>query len=128
MRLMIQVLALMMVLMFGIFLGIDTAEQNIHRMQGSPEAPRAVHITPDDGGVEISVLGHVYETDSPVVINREPEEEEKKEPEEAEKPPPSAPADGSWLSRAGNQTGEGLKSVTRNVLNHVAGWIEDALQ
>jgi len=123
---MVQVLALMMVLLFGIFLGIDTAEQNMHRMQGSAGAPRAVHITPDEGQVEISVLGHVYETESPVVVDRKEDKEKKEKPKTEEEKP--AANSGSWLAQAGNQTGTRIKDATRKIMDRVAGWIAEALQ
>lgn len=127
MRLLIQASALMMVLMFGIFLGIDTAEQNIHRNQGSEGAPRAVHITPQDGRVEIAVLGHVYQTESPVMINRELEE--KNGSEEAPKGETSpVDSDDSWLTVAGNQAGEGIKKTTRKALDQVLGWFQEKIE
>ncbi|MFD1406885.1 DUF3679 domain-containing protein [Kroppenstedtia eburnea] len=126
MRLLIQVLALTMVLMFGIFLGIDTAEQNIHRNQGSEGAPRAVHITPRDGRVEIAVLGHVYQTESPVVIQEE-QEPGPQEPSQAE-PAPTDPGDSGWLTTAGNQAGEGIKQATRKAIEQVVGWFQEKNQ
>ncbi|SMO50559.1 DUF3679 domain-containing protein [Melghirimyces algeriensis] len=124
MRLMIQVLALMMVLMFGIFLGIDTAEQNIHQTQGSQGAPRAVHITPDEEGqMKISVLGYVYETDQ-ALPDQEAEDSER---EEREKSNVSASdSDESWLAQAGNETGEGLKKATRKALDQLVALIEES--
>ncbi len=129
MRVGIQVVALMMVLLFGIFLGIDTAEQNIHRTQGSEGAPRAVHITPREGRVEIAVLGHVYETESPVLIQEDQEEEQKDEKSSQESsqgnPAPTASDASSWLTTAGNQAGEGIKQATRKAIEQMVGWFQE---
>ncbi|OYD07647.1 DUF3679 domain-containing protein [Paludifilum halophilum] len=123
MQLMIRVFALMLVLMFGIFLGIDTAERNIQNIQGSQGATRAVQITPnDEGRVEIAVLGHVYETETPP---EEPEEVDSGEKEEkAESTEREQVESDNWLAEAGNQTGTGMRKVSRKVLDYVVGLME----
>lgn len=125
MRMLIQVSALTMVLMFGIFLGIDTAEQNIHRNQGSEGAPRAVHITPQDGRVEIAVLGHVYQTESPVVIQEKQDKGPSPDESTQVETPPTDPDDSGWLTTAGNQAGEGIKQATRKAIEQVVGWFQE---
>lgn len=116
MRMMLQVMALMLVLMFGIFLGIDTAETNIQKVQGSEGAPRAVHITPgSEGRVEIAVLGHVY--DVPVV-----EKNEKEDKITNDVVPQHLDENSSWLAVAGNQTGGGIRRVSREVLEFLISW------
>ncbi|QKG84965.1 DUF3679 domain-containing protein [Kroppenstedtia pulmonis] len=118
MRMMLQVMALMLVLMFGIFLGIDTAETNIQKVQGSEGAPRAVHITPDsEGRVEIAVLGHVY--DVPVIEKKEKEDKDKKKNHAV---PQHLDENSSWLAVAGNQAGGGIRRVSREMLEFLISW------
>lgn len=114
---MVQVMTLMLVLMFGIFLGIDTAERNIQKIQGSEGAPRAVQITPENGRVEIAVLGHVYETDVP----EEAVEETKEEVEEVKT---VVNQQGSWLAQAGNRTGHHVRETARKVVTALADLVE----
>jgi len=45
-------------------------------MEGSEGAPRAIHITPENGRVEIAVMGQVYDAEPPV---DPPESEQVKE-------------------------------------------------
>lgn len=119
---MVQVMALMLVLMFGIFLGIDTAERNIQKIQGSEGAPRAVQITPENGKIEIAVLGNVYETDvSDEVVE---EEEEKKEGEQEKEGKQVLNHQGSWLAKTGNQTGQQVREAARKLLESLVAKVE----
>jgi hypothetical protein len=121
-RLMFQVFTLMMVLMFGLFLGIDTAEQNMQKIQGSQGAPRAVQITPENGRVEISVLGHVYEAENPV--NKEEEREPKVKEGDSSQVSSRSLEESSWMAQMSNQVGQGLRQGTRKALDAVVGWLE----
>ncbi|WP_229751881.1 DUF3679 domain-containing protein [Marinithermofilum abyssi] len=119
---MFQVFTLMMVLMFGLFLGIDTAEQNIQKIQGSQGAPRAVQITPENGRVEIAVLGHVYEAENPV--KKEEEREPKVKKGESSQVSSRSLEESSWMAQVSNQVGQGLRQGTRKALDEVVGWLD----
>lgn len=116
MRLFLQVTALTMMLLVGIFLGIDSAERNIQEMEGAQGAPRAIHITPENGRVEIAVLGQVYDAEPP---SGSPE------PEQVKEEVREAAASGkNLLGQVGNQVGHGIRQGTRKALEMVVGWLE----
>lgn len=118
---MVQVMTLLLVLMFGIFLGIDTAERNIQKIQGSEGASRAVQITPENGRIEIAVLGHVYETEVAEETMEEAVEETEERVEEAKT---VANRHGSWLAQAGNRTGLYVRDAARKVVSALVNMIE----
>ena len=90
-----------MMLLVGIFLGIDSAERNIQEMEGQQGAPRAIHITPENGRVEIAVLGQVYDAEPPPVPP---------EPEQVKEEVQEAAASGkNLLGQVGNQVGHGIR-------------------
>ncbi|WP_107726570.1 DUF3679 domain-containing protein [Desmospora activa] len=120
MRLMVQVMALMLVLMFGIFLGIDTAERNIQKIQGSEGAPRAVQITPENGRIEIAVLGNVYETE----VSDEVVEETEEKKEAVQEGKAVVNQQGSWLAKTGNHTGQQVRKAARKVLESLVAMVE----
>jgi hypothetical protein len=116
MRFFLQVTALSMMLLVGIFLGIDSAERNIQEMEGSEGAPRAIHITPENGRVEIAVMGQVYDAEPPV---DPPESEQVKEEVQQ-----AASTGKNLLGQVGNQVGQGIRLGTRKALELVVGWLE----
>ncbi|PTM59516.1 uncharacterized protein DUF3679 [Desmospora activa DSM 45169] len=117
---MVQVMALMLVLMFGIFLGIDTAERNIQKIQGSEGAPRAVQITPENGRIEIAVLGNVYETE----VSDEVVEETEEKKEAVQEGKAVVNQQGSWLAKTGNHTGQQVRKAARKVLESLVAMVE----
>lgn len=119
---MIEVLALMLVLLFGIFLGIDTAERNIQKIQGSEGASRAVQITPENGRVEIAVLGHAVKTEAPVENVEEQVEKKKQKVKEMRG---EIGDRATLLAQVGNEMGQGLRKGTRKALDLVVGWIQE---
>ncbi|MCS1350440.1 DUF3679 domain-containing protein [Mechercharimyces sp. CAU 1602] len=107
-----QVTLLLLVLLFGIFLGIDTAEDSIQEMQGQEGASQALEIRPEDGWVEIEVLGEEFTTEYPVdKINIRAVETLKQEASEATIGPSS-----NQLAIWGNQVGTGLEEGARTTL------------
>jgi hypothetical protein len=110
-----QVTAMLMVLMFGVFLGIDTAEQNIQKIQGNEGAPRAVHITPENGRVEISVMGHVVETQNPV---------SKENVQRVKQVKRSVEQNDGLLAKMGNEMGNGIRQGTRKAIEVIVGWLD----
>ncbi|SFX66181.1 Protein of unknown function [Thermoactinomyces sp. DSM 45891] len=136
MRWMIQSVSLLVMLILGIFLGIDSAEKNMQKMQGTEGAPRAVQVTPTDGKVQIQVLGKdviLNKNDSLFEDPSSPSESSTPTPAESEKPKaqssslpqPNTDAEvsgGSSLAQFGNELGGGLKTTTRKVLDFMFGW------
>lgn len=62
----LRMFGFVLVLIMGIYIGIHMAEKNMHQLQGTEGAPKAIQITPGkDGKIEISVLGQVVETKKP---------------------------------------------------------------
>ncbi|MBN2908562.1 DUF3679 domain-containing protein [Polycladomyces sp. WAk] len=110
-----QVTALLLVLMFGVFLGIDTAEQNIQKIQGNEGAPRAVHITPENGRVEISVMGHVVETENPV---------SEKNVQRVKQVKRSVEENSGILAKMGNEMGSGIREGARKAIEVIVGWLD----
>lgn len=104
-----------MMLLVGVFLGIDSAERNIQEMEGAQGAPRAIHITPGNGRVEIAVMGEVYDAQTPVDFS---------EPERVKEEIRQAATTGkNLLGMVGNQVGHGIRLGTRKALEMVVGWL-----
>jgi hypothetical protein len=61
-----RIVGLLLMLLIGMAIGINAAEENMQKMQGLEGAPRAIQITPKNGRIEIAVLGQVVRTDNPV--------------------------------------------------------------
>ncbi len=117
MRFTLQAISLLLATIFGIFLGIDTAEKNMQKMQGSEGAPRALQITPENGRLEISVLGHVYESENPL-----PKEKVTKKMEQTNFVEKSQ--EENLLSRIGNGVGQGLEQGTRKALEALVSLLD----
>lgn len=99
MRWLAQFIFLCLMLLFGVFFGIDRAEQNMQAIQGTQGAERVFEVSsPEEGKMAVSVLGKAYETVQPI-------EEEQIEQSR------------NFLSHLGNKTGEALQWVARKVLN-----------
>jgi len=115
MRVAFQILSLVGMLVLGIYLGIDTAEKNMHQIQGTEGAPRAIQITPQDGKIEIAVLGEVVETKNPVSkVNPVQVQEVKNEVRNGT----------NYLAVFTNQVGTGIREVTRHWVDWIFGWID----
>lgn len=106
MRWMFQVGILVLVLLFGVFLGIDRAERHMQAIQGTEGAPRVFEVTtPQEGKMEIAVLGETYETGYPAG------EERLEHGKNA-------------LSRLGNKAGEAFEWAARRTLERLFELIE----
>lgn len=57
-----RIIGLVVILLVGVFIGIDSAENNIQKMQGIEGAPKAIQLTPKADKLQINVLGQVVET------------------------------------------------------------------
>ncbi len=115
MRVWVQVTGLFTMLVLGIFVGIDLAERNMHKMQGTEGAERAIQITPKDGKVEISVFGQEIE----------PQKMDIPEQNESAKVDDQIPKDGTnYLAMAGNQMGELIRQLLRKVADLMFVWTQ----
>lgn len=138
MRWMIQSVSLLVMLILGIFLGIDSAEKNMQKIQGTEGAPRAIQVTPMDGKIQIQVLGkdvissksnHLFEdkTSTSQTIQF-PESKSSNTVTQAPSLPESkievvtSNGSSSTLAQFGNDLGGGLKSTTRKILDFMFGW------
>jgi hypothetical protein len=111
MRVLVQIICMICVLVAGIFVGIDRAEQNMQKMEGTVGAPRAIQITPQDGKIEIAVLGQVVETKNPVPkVTAKVKETVTDEYEKSGT---------NYLAVVGNEVGTGLKNLSRQVMNFI---------
>ena len=98
MRWFLQFALLCCVMLFGVFFGIDRAEQNIQATQGTWRAERVLEVTlPEEGKMAISVLGEEYTTVQPL------QEKQMKRSK-------------NFLSHAGNKTGDMLRWISRQTL------------
>ncbi|MBO8171454.1 MAG: DUF3679 domain-containing protein [Bacillaceae bacterium] len=120
MKLAFQFFFLVSILLFGVLLGIDTAEKGIRRIDGNPGASGAFHIKRVDGNrIELEVLGQTIVTDrsgNPISQQETEQTEPKKEPVIPQEQAEPAPRETSWLSRIGNQLGDWLSTNTRRGL------------
>ncbi|SHE65352.1 hypothetical protein SAMN05444392_102234 [Seinonella peptonophila] len=99
----------------GVFVGIDSAEKNIHKLQGAEGAPRAIQITPQNGKVEIALLGNVVTTQNPAkAISPKQVIEAKKQVQ----------GKTNQLAQLGNQVGSGIRQSARKLLSVIFGWID----
>ena len=62
MRYSLKILVLCFVLLIGIFVGIDSAEKNIQKMQGVEGAPGAIELKTSGNKLELNVLGQVVKS------------------------------------------------------------------
>ncbi|MBA4542655.1 MULTISPECIES: DUF3679 domain-containing protein [Thermoactinomyces] len=111
MRVLVQIVCMIGMLVTGIFVGIDRAEQNMQKMQGTMGAPRAIQITPQDGKIEIAVLGQVVETKNPVPKVAAKVRETVTSQQEKNGT--------NYLAVVGNEVGTGLKNLSRKVMNFI---------
>lgn len=101
-------------LMMGIYIGIHMAEKNMHHMQGTEGAPKAIQITPGkDGKIEISVLGQVVETKKPG---------EKYQQQVIELKNQVTEGTNQW-SDLGNYIGHEVRETARGLLGWMFAWI-----
>jgi hypothetical protein len=118
MRASVQMIGLVSMLILGIFLGIDSAEKNMQKMQGIEGVSRAIQITPVDGKIEISVLGQTMETKNPVPnIVQEPVREVK----ETIQPESGQPESGR-LATFNNGVGVHFRDTMRKVAEILLSW------
>lgn len=97
MRWMLQFFFLCFMLLFGVFFGIDRAEQNMQAIQGI-EGEQVFEVSvPEEGKMALSVLGEEYETVQPI----QQEQIERSQ---------------NFLSHLGNKAGEGLQWMARQTL------------
>lgn len=108
MRSIIQISALVLMFVMGVFLGVNSAEDNIQKMQGTQGATRAIQITPQDGKIEISVLGQVVKAENPVK-----EIDQKKIEEVTEK----VKKESNKLATIGNEVGSGIQDMARGIVD-----------
>jgi hypothetical protein len=123
MRASVQIIGLVSMLILGIFLGIDSAEKNMQKMQGIEGVSRAFQITPVDGKIEISVLGQTVETKNLVPnIVQEPVREVKEtiQPESVQ-PEPGQPESGR-LATFNNGVGVHFRDTMRKVAEILLSW------
>lgn len=98
MRWLAQFIFLCLLLLFGVFFGIDRAEQNMQAIQGTQGTERVLEVTAsEEGKMAVSVLGKEYET-----MPFEGEQIERSR---------------TFLSHLGNKTGSALQWVARQILN-----------
>lgn len=109
MRYSIQILCLILVLLIGIFVGIDSAEKNIQKMQGIEGAPRAVQLSSTGDKLELNVLGQVVKSDK---INVTQVEKVQKTIAKSE----------NVLSNIGNAIGSNMRYYSRMMLNTIFAW------
>lgn len=138
MRWMIQSVSLLVMLILGIFLGIDSAEKNMQKLQGTEGAPRAIQVTPMDGKVQIQVLGkdvipnqnnHLFEDQTSTSTTIPTSESESVNKATQAPTLPESKVDvvtsngsSSTLAQFGNDLGSGLKITTRKILDLMFGW------
>jgi hypothetical protein len=115
-RVWVQIISLIGMLIIGVFLGIDSAEKNMQKMQGTEGAPRAIQITPQQNGrIEIAVLGEVVEAKNPV---------HKVDGKKMKIVSESVKEGTNYLAVMGNQVGTGMRTLSRKVVDLIFGWVK----
>lgn len=121
-------------LILGIFLGIDSAEKNIQKMQGTEGAPRAIQVTPVDGKIQIQVLGQEIiantlgsssqnkEVQSSTSSSKEKKQISTEQSSKINTTTVDLNTHTSSLAQMGNNIGDGVRSTTRKLLDLVFGW------
>jgi hypothetical protein len=104
-----QIMALCLVLLIGIFVGIDSAEKNIQKMQGIEGAPRAVELSTKGNKLELNVLGQVVQT-KPLDTSK------------VEKVQKSLVHSENVLSNIGNSIGSNMRYYSRMMLDSIFSW------
>ncbi len=105
----VKIIVLVAILLVGIFIGIDSAESNIQKMQGLQGAPKAVQVTPKEDKLQINVLGQVVETkhlDSAKVAHVQQ----------------SISNSENILSNIGNSIGSNMRFYSRMMLSSLFSW------
>ncbi|MGA8943132.1 MAG: DUF3679 domain-containing protein [Thermoactinomyces sp.] len=116
MRVWVQVIGLFTMLVLGIFVGIDLAERNMHKMQGTEGAARAIQIEPKDGKVEISVFGQAIEPQKwDIQVTDQNDSAQIAQPSK----------DGTnYLALVGNYMGTAIRQFLRKVADLLFVWIQ----
>jgi hypothetical protein len=109
MRFSIQMIGLAFVLLIGIFVGIDSAEKNIQKMQGVEGAPRAVQLSSKGNKLELNVLGQVVQT-------------KKIDTVKVQKVQKTIAKSENVLSNIGNSIGSNMRYYSRMMLGTVFSW------
>ena len=114
MRVWVQIIGLLAMLVFGIFIGMDVAERNMQKMQGIEGAPRAIQITPQEGKIEISVFGQTIgsEEASAKAGSENPGKSTGREMREGT----------NYLAETGNQVGTMIRELLRELADRLFAW------
>lgn len=116
MRAILQVASLIVVLLIGVFIGINSAEKNMQKIQATEgTAPRAIQITPQNGKIEISVLGQVIDAKTPTIVSNHQTAKSTNEP--------TAPIPQGTVS-IGNQVGLDFRTAAREMTDILFGWLK----
>lgn len=109
MRMVMTISGMVMMLFIGVLMGINSAENHIQKLQGMEGETKAIQITPQDGKIEIEVLGQTMQAKNPV-----PQEKIEAIKQVSES---------NALGEIGNQMGIGLRETTRKLLGTVFAWM-----
>lgn len=109
MRYSIQIMSLALVLLIGVFVGIDSAEKNIQKMQGIEGAPRAVQLSSKGDKLELNVLGQVVKTNKINTV-------------QVEKVEKTIATSENVLSNIGNSIGSNMRYYSRMMLSTIFAW------
>jgi hypothetical protein len=104
-----QIIALVFVLLIGIFVGIDSAEKNIQKIQGIEGAPRAVQVNARGHNLELNVLGQVVKS-------------KKIDAVQVDKVQNTIAQSENVLSNIGNAIGSNMRYYSRMMLGSVFSW------
>lgn len=114
MRVWVQIIGLLVMLVFGIFIGMDVAERNMQKMQGMEGAPRAIQITPQEGKIEISVFGQTINSEE-ASASTASEGQSKNVQEEIKEGT-------NYLAVTGNQVGLTIRKLLRELADWMFAW------
>lgn len=110
---MVMIISGMVVMLFaGVVMGIHSAENHIQKLHGTEGETKAIQITPQDGKIEIEVLGQTVQAKNPV-----PQEKIEAMKQVSES---------NVLGEMGNQMGIGLRETTRKLLGAVFAWMGES--
>lgn len=124
-RFTIRFISIVVILMFGILIGMNMAEKGIYRVAGNPNLPTdSLNIAQKNQQVEVKVLGKTYTTTIPKTTKTEKDTSPKEKEESTQKVPSSNQM--SLLSKVGNALSITLQKGAEKGLEILANFIHNS--
>jgi hypothetical protein len=107
----LRFLLLGVLLLIGVFVGIDIAESNIQKMQGIEGAAKAIQVSTKPDHLEVNVLGQVVKAHAIDAAKVEKVQQTLNDSE-------------NIISNIGNSIGSNLRYYSRMMLGTIFSWVK----